>query len=100
MIQNVAQSPMLRRAAGALAGEAVFIALRQACRASRSAPRQWTYRVSLGGRGSHVGGETWSRGGDYFGMAATTDGVFHVLWSDARANVFQLWTATVDVRTR
>jgi hypothetical protein len=42
----------------------------------------------------------WSRGGDYFGLAAATDGVFHVLWSDARAKVFQLWTATVDVHTR
>jgi hypothetical protein len=42
----------------------------------------------------------WSRGGDYFGLAATADGVFHVLWSDARDKVFQLWTATVDVPTR
>jgi BNR repeat-like domain len=42
----------------------------------------------------------WPRGGDYFALAATTDGVFHVLWSDARAKVFQLWTATVVVQPR
>jgi hypothetical protein len=41
----------------------------------------------------------WPRGGDYFGLAVTTDGVFHVLWSDARAKVFQLWTATVVVQS-
>jgi hypothetical protein len=39
----------------------------------------------------------WSRGGDYFGMVAASDGRFHVLWSDARDKVYQIWTAAVAV---
>ena len=40
----------------------------------------------------------WPTGGDYYGLAATSDGLFHVLWSDSRTGGFQLWTATVEVR--
>jgi BNR/Asp-box repeat len=40
----------------------------------------------------------WPRGGDYFGIAAAPDGGFHLLWSDAREEVFQLWTASIRVR--
>jgi hypothetical protein len=39
----------------------------------------------------------WSMGGDYFGMVTTPDGQFHLLWSDARTGVFQLWTAAIKV---
>jgi hypothetical protein len=42
----------------------------------------------------------WPTGGDYFGMAAAPDGQFHLLWADARAGVFQLWTAAVTVEGR
>ena len=39
----------------------------------------------------------WPTGGDYFGMVAAGDGRFHLLWSDARDKVFQLWSAPVTV---
>jgi hypothetical protein len=34
-------------------------------------------------------------GGDYYGLAADRDGVFHVIWSDSRNGVYQLWSASV-----
>jgi hypothetical protein len=37
-------------------------------------------------------------GGDYSGLAATSDGLFHVVWSDARSGIYQLRTSTVNVR--
>lgn len=40
---------------------------------------------------------TFGAGGDYSGLAATPDGVFHVVWSDARTGIYQLRTATVAV---
>jgi hypothetical protein len=36
-------------------------------------------------------------GGDYAGLAAGPDGVFHPLWVDNRAGVPQMWTAPVTV---
>lgn len=39
----------------------------------------------------------WNTGGDYFGMVTTPDGRFHLLWSDARAGIFQLWIAAIEV---
>lgn len=46
--------------------------------------------------GSTVGDE-WPTGGDYMGLAAAADGLFHVVWSDSRTGVYQSWTATVRV---
>ncbi len=40
-------------------------------------------------------GIRWPAGGDYTGLATTPDGRFHLLWSDSRNGVYQLWTATV-----
>jgi hypothetical protein len=37
-------------------------------------------------------------GGDYFGMVTRPDGLFRLLWADARDGVFQLWTATIAVQ--
>jgi len=37
-------------------------------------------------------------GGDYSGLAATSDGIFHLVWSDARTGIYQLRTATVRVK--
>jgi len=34
-------------------------------------------------------------GGDYYGLAAGRDGVFHLIWSDSRNGVYQLWSASV-----
>jgi hypothetical protein len=40
----------------------------------------------------------WANGGDYVGLAATADGVFHPVWPDARHDgVQQLHTARVRV---
>jgi hypothetical protein len=41
----------------------------------------------------------WPAGGDYSGLAAGADGLFHVLWSDSHTGVYQLWTASVNVRS-
>jgi hypothetical protein len=41
----------------------------------------------------------WPEGGDYSGLAATSDGTFHVLWSDSRDGIYRLWTAAVTVKT-
>ncbi|MFN8571838.1 MAG: sialidase family protein [Gemmatimonadaceae bacterium] len=39
----------------------------------------------------------WGNGGDYTGLAADADGVFHPFWADARSGTFQAWTARVRV---
>jgi hypothetical protein len=44
--------------------------------------------------------DRWPRGGDYHGLAATSDGTFHALWPDARSGVFQTMTATLRVGFR
>jgi len=41
---------------------------------------------------------TFGAGGDYSGLAATSDGIFHLVWSDARTGIYQLRTASVAVR--
>ena len=37
----------------------------------------------------------WEWGGDYYGLAADRDGVFHVIWSDSRNGAYQLWSASI-----
>jgi hypothetical protein len=37
------------------------------------------------------------RGGDYIGLAASADGSFHAVWSDARGGAFRTFTARIDV---
>jgi hypothetical protein len=39
----------------------------------------------------------WNGGGDYIGLVADAKGVFHPFWPDARAGVYQIYTARVDV---
>ncbi len=39
----------------------------------------------------------WPAGGDYSGLAAAADGSFHVMWSDSRQEIYQLWTARVQI---
>jgi hypothetical protein len=39
----------------------------------------------------------WSSGGDYMGLAADKDGLFHPFWADARSGTFQIYTASVKV---
>lgn len=45
-------------------------------------------------------GQRWPAGGDYSGLVATSDGLFHVFWSDSRTGIYQLWTAQVKVDAR
>ena len=49
-------------------------------------------------KGVFDGGTTFGAGGDYSGLTATSDGRFHVVWSDARSGIYQLRTATVSVK--
>ena len=42
----------------------------------------------------------WIEGGDYAGLAASADGVFHPLWIDNRTGIKQVWTASVHVSGR
>ena len=44
--------------------------------------------------------DRWPRGGDYHGLAATSDGLFHALWPDASSGVFQTMTARLEVRAQ
>jgi hypothetical protein len=39
----------------------------------------------------------WPGGGDYMGLAADRNGVFHPFWADARSGTFQIYTADVSV---
>jgi len=39
--------------------------------------------------------QRWPTGGDYTGLQATPDGLFHLIWSDARNGAGHLWTAEV-----
>jgi hypothetical protein len=42
-------------------------------------------------------GSRWPGGGDYLGLAADKNGVFHPLWADARTGTFQMYTASISV---
>jgi hypothetical protein len=39
----------------------------------------------------------WPAGGDYIGLTAGADGVFHPFWSDGRSGTYQLYTAAIRV---
>ena len=39
----------------------------------------------------------WQSGGDYMGLAADKNGVFHPFWADSRSGTFQIYTADVSV---
>ena len=39
----------------------------------------------------------WPNGGDYIGMTADADGVFHPFWTDGRSGTYQLYTAPIRV---
>jgi len=41
----------------------------------------------------------WVNGGDYIGLTASGDGIFHPFWTDARSGTYQLYTAAVRVTT-
>ena len=39
----------------------------------------------------------WPNGGDYMGLTADADGVFHPFWADARSGTFEIYTSRVEV---
>jgi len=39
----------------------------------------------------------WPSGGDYVGLTADAEGVFHPFWSDGRSGTYQLYTAAIRV---
>lgn len=41
--------------------------------------------------------ERWPVGGDYIGLASSSDGLFHAVWADSRNKVYQLWTTTIRI---
>lgn len=41
---------------------------------------------------------SWPTGGDYYGLAASPDGKFFLIWPEARRGTFQLWAAPIHVR--
>ncbi len=42
--------------------------------------------------------QTRSRGGDYIGLAAGADSVFHAAWADARDGLFRIFHASVALQ--
>lgn len=40
------------------------------------------------------------RGGDYFGLTATSDNRFHIVWADARSGKFQIMTSAITVTSK
>jgi|GEM_PF-924489 len=55
-------------------------------------------RPEGGGEGFGVAAR-WPAGGDYSGLAASSDDLFHVLWSDSRTGAYQNWTSNVRIVT-
>jgi hypothetical protein len=53
-------------------------------------------RPEGGGEGFGVAAR-WPAGGDYSGLAASPDDLFHVLWADSRTGAYQNWTSTVRI---
>jgi hypothetical protein len=41
----------------------------------------------------------WKNAGEYTGLTADTEGVFHAFWPDARRGAFQLYTSRITVKT-
>jgi len=39
----------------------------------------------------------WRSGGDYFGITSTEDGIFHLVWSDARSGAFEVMYSSIKI---
>ena len=39
----------------------------------------------------------WGMGGDYVGLVADSQGIFHPFWADSREKTFQIWTCPIRV---
>lgn len=62
-----------------------------------SCPNSPEHNVALSSLGGRSIFQRWARGGDYIGMAATSDNTFHLVWVDGRDGPFQVYTATIVV---
>lgn len=47
--------------------------------------------------GSDSVAEAWPHGGDYVGLAASTDAAFHAVWTDSRGGLFHAYTARITI---
>lgn len=45
----------------------------------------------------YMGDKRWPVGGDYFGVASSSDGRFHVVWADQRGEKSSLYFATIAI---
>jgi photosystem II stability/assembly factor-like uncharacterized protein len=64
-----------------------------------SAPENRGIRYpAYGGRTDTVA-TTWPHGGHYIGLAASTDGVFHPVWTDTRDGPYRAYTTRIQVRS-
>lgn len=64
----------------------------------------WIPEVAVSGEAScpvapetGMAGMRFPSGGDYQGLAALPNGMFRLVWSDARSGRFELWTNTVSI---
>jgi len=51
--------------------------------------------IKLSGISAH---SRWGNGGDYMGLTADVNGVFHPFWADSRAKGYEIWTSQVIVQ--
>jgi hypothetical protein len=49
------------------------------------------------GLGTMTISQRWITGGDYNGLTASSDGLFHLMWADSRTGVYQIWTSSIKV---
>jgi hypothetical protein len=64
-------------------------------------PRPWTTTANTQAGTQRISfrsaAQRFSQGGDYMGLTADADGVFHPFWADSRTGVFQAWTSQVRI---
>jgi hypothetical protein len=66
---------------------------------SRITPMAFSTRTGSLGLSFLSAASRWGSGGDYMGLTADKEGVFHPFWADARSGTFQVYTARVKVET-
>ena len=62
-----------------------------------SSPVKVALEISCVNREKLNPAKRWEVGGDYFGLTATSDGKFHILWPDARNGSFEIWYSSIEV---
>lgn len=62
-----------------------------------SCPNSPEHSIPLSSLGGRTIFQRWARGGDYIGIAATSDNRFHLVWIDGRDGPFQVYSAAIAV---